>query len=338
MQDCATPPMCFQTPASLPLEAAFDGGRITSDGGVCWLAKADRELGVCEALAGEVPEWRGRSARHPLLCLVRQRVYQIACGYEDQNDADALRSDPLLKLVLGRLPQTGEDLASQPTLSRLENAPGAKDCLRIARALGEVYVRERAKDGQPPRVLLDLDSTDDPTHGEQEGAYYHGYYRQHMYHPLLVFDGHTGRLVTAVLRAGNTHAGHGTVAVLKRVVGRVREAWPGVEVEIRADAGFAVPAVYEWCEKEGVIYTVGLVTNPPGSRRSPSPSSGGRKSVTRPKGGRPGCFPKAPTGLAVGSVLGGWSTRRRRWRRGPTGASWLPTREARLPESFTTGT
>jgi hypothetical protein len=252
----------FQTPAPLDLEAAFDGGRITSDGGLPWLAEADRELGVCEAIAREVPEWRGPSVRHPLETLVRQRVYQLACGYEDQNDADTLRSDPLLKVVLGHRPETDRDLASQPTLSRLENAPGPKDCLRIARALVELYVRERGKDGAPGRILLDLDSTDDPTHGEQEGSRYHGYYGQHMYHPLLVFDGETDQLVSAVLRPGNAHAGRGAVAVLKRVVGRLRREWPGAKVEIRADAGFALPAVYEWCEKEGVGYTIGLVSNP----------------------------------------------------------------------------
>lgn len=145
MQDCATHPLRFGT-APLPLEATFDGGRITSDGGLVWLAEVDRELGVCEAVGEHVPEWRGGlSIRHSLLTLVRQRVYQIAAGYEDQNDADTLRTDPLLKLVLGRLPETGEDLASQPTISRLENAPGGRDCLRIARSLLELYVRERGK-------------------------------------------------------------------------------------------------------------------------------------------------------------------------------------------------
>lgn len=114
----------------------------------------------------------------------------------------------------------------------------------------------------PKRVLLDLDSTDDPTHGDQEGSYYHGYYGQHMYHPLLVFDGEAGQLVTAVLRPGNAHAGRGAVAVLKRAVAKLREAWPGAEIEIRADAGFALPAVYEWCEEEGIGYTVGLISNP----------------------------------------------------------------------------
>lgn len=167
--------------------------------------------------------WLFRAPLGNLATLVRQRVYQIACGYEDQNDANTFRSDPLLKVVLGRRPETDRDLASQPTLSRLENALGPKDCLHIARALVELYVRERGKDGAPGRILLDLDSTDDPTHGEQEGSRYHGYHGQHMYHPLLVFDGDTDQLVTAVLRPGNLHAGRGTVAVLRRIIGRLRE-------------------------------------------------------------------------------------------------------------------
>jgi len=253
----------FET-TPLELEAAFDGGRITSDGGLLWLAQIDRDLGLCEAIAEHVPEWRSnRSVRHSLVTLIRQRVYQIACGYEDQNDADTLRTDPLLKLVLGRLPETDADLASQPTLSRLENAPGAKDCLRMAEALGELYIRERSKVGAPSRILLDFDATDDPAHGEQEGAHYHGYYQEHILHPLLVFDGHTGQLVTALLRYGNTHASRGALSILKRIVRRLREAWgETLHIEIRADAGFAVPEIYDYCEKEGIGYTIGLISNP----------------------------------------------------------------------------
>ncbi len=261
MPDYATPTTHFATRTGLALEVAFDGGRLTSDGGLPWLAEVDAELGLCEALAGQVPEWRRGPVQHSLLTLVRQRVYQIACGYEDQDDADTLRSDPLLKVVCGRLPETGADLASQPTLSRLENAPTAQDCYRMALALGEVYIAQRGKNGVPQHILLDVDSTDDPTHGNQEGSAYHGYYEQHMYHPLLVFDGETGQLITAVLRHGTAHATHGGVAILKRIVGRLRQAWPEVAIELRADAGFATPAVYEYCEAEGIAYTVGLISN-----------------------------------------------------------------------------
>jgi hypothetical protein len=261
VSDCAAQKIRFETPTPLALEAAFDGGRLTSDGGLTWLAQVDRELGVCEAMSEHLPEWRKRRGRHSMLSLLKQRVYQIACGYEDQNDSDFLRSDPLLKPVCGVLPESGEDLASQPTICRMENAVSARACYRIAEALGELYSASRGKDGVPKEILLDFDATDDPTHGDQEQSYYHGYFREHIYHPLLVFDGDTGQLITAVLRAGNTHASRSTVAILRRIVGLLRSTWPDVEVELRADAGFAVPAVYEYCEAEGIAYTIALITN-----------------------------------------------------------------------------
>jgi hypothetical protein len=187
-------------------------------------------------------------------------VFQIACDYEDQNDADALREDPLLKAVCGALPESGQDLASQPTISRMENAATMRSCYRIARVLFELYLTQREKGGTPERVLLDFDSTDDPTHGEQEGSYHHGYFGQHMYHPLLVFDGESGHLLTTLHRAGNTHASNSSVALLKRMVRALRQRWPGVAIEIRADAGFAVPALYDSCEEEGITYTIALIT------------------------------------------------------------------------------
>jgi hypothetical protein len=262
MCESATAPLRFADVGPLPLEVDFLGGRLTSDGGLAWIAAADAALGVTAALAAVIPDWRTRRGRHDLATLVAQRVYQIACGYEDQDDADALRADPLLKHVCGRLPETGADLASQPTLSRLENAITARTCYRLAVALGEVYLRERERDGVPTRILLDLDGTDDPTYGAQEGTAYHGYFRQHQYFPLLVFDGETNQLVTAVLRRGTVHASHGVVAVLKRIVRAVRTRWPGVTLELRADSGFAIPALYEYCDAEGIAYTIGLVPNP----------------------------------------------------------------------------
>ncbi len=137
--DSATPSYAFATPTALPLHAAFDGGRLTSDGGLPWLAEADTALGLCALIAHSVPEWRTRSGTHTLETLVRQRVFQIACGYEDQDDADTLRHDPLLKLVCGRLPDTGAPLASQPTLSRLDNAMNRRACYHLAVALVEFY-------------------------------------------------------------------------------------------------------------------------------------------------------------------------------------------------------
>ncbi len=245
----------------LPLAVDFLGGRLTSDGGWTWIAEADAALGLTAALAAVLPDPRRRRGRHSRLEVLRQRIYQIAAGYEDQDDADTLRRDPLLKLVCGRLPESDPDLASQPTLSRFENACSARDCYRLAEVLGEVYLRERECDGVPTRIVLDLDSTDDPTHGAQEGSAYHGYFRQHMYHPLLVFDGETGQIITAVLRPGTAHAGVGALAILRRLVQRVRARWPGVAIELRADAGFAKPEIYAYCEREQIAYTIGLCRN-----------------------------------------------------------------------------
>jgi hypothetical protein len=252
----------FGTQVGVPLTAAFDAGRLTSDGGLPWVSEADQGLGLCEALAACIPEWRQRVVRHPLTTLVRQRVYQIACGYEDQNDATTLRTDPLLKLVCGRRPVSGEALASQPTFSRLENAVNRHAVEALAETMFDVYIRERGRDGPPAHLLLDLDGTDDPAHGEQEGVRYHGYYRQHMYHPLLVFDGETGQLITAILRPGNAHASRFVVLVLRRLLRRFRAAWPTGTLEIRADSGFAVPRLYRWCEANAVTCTIGLIPNP----------------------------------------------------------------------------
>jgi Transposase DDE domain group 1 len=262
MDQCATPGIRFAPPVDRPVVASFDAGRLTSDGGLAWLREAEDDLAVCASLAAEVPEWRRGKPRHTLRALVTQRVFQIACGYEDQNDATALRRDPLLKLVCGRLPSSDPDLASQPTLSRLENAVTARACYRLAWALGQVYLRARERDGIPTRIVLDLDGTDDPTHGHQEGSAYHGYYDQHQYLPLLIFDGDTDQLITAVLRRGDVHASHGVVAILTRVVRALRARWPEVKIALRADSGCAVPAIYAFCEREDLEYTIGLIPNP----------------------------------------------------------------------------
>jgi hypothetical protein len=244
-----------------PLTVTFDAGHLTSDGGLVWLAQADDHLGLSAAFSGQLRDWRRGPVQHPLRLLVRQRLLQIACGYEDQDDADTLRHDPLLQLVCGRWPEQGPALASQPTLSRLENAVDRRACYRVAQTLLALYLQERERGGVPTHVLLDLDGTDDPTHGTQEGSSYHGYYRQHMYHPLLVFDGATNHLITAVLRPGTAHASHGVVPLLRRLVTALRQRWPAVQIALRADSGFAVPALYDYCEGAHLAYTIGLAPN-----------------------------------------------------------------------------
>jgi hypothetical protein len=253
----------FATRAALALEATFDGGLLTSDGGLPWLVEADRHLGICAAFAACLKDWRRDPSRvrHTLENLIRQRVLQMACGYEDQDDADTLRTDPLFKLACGQLPRSGHDLASQPTLSRLENCVDRHTCRRLAMALVQVYLKQREQDGPPRKILLDCDSTDDPTHGDQEGSAYHGYYRQHMYHPLLIFDGQTGQLISAILRPGTAHASRFIVRILRDLLGLLRARWPALAVELRADSGFASPKLYQFCEREQVAYTIGLATN-----------------------------------------------------------------------------
>jgi hypothetical protein len=158
----------------------------------------------------------------------------------------------------------------------MENAVGSGACYRIAQALFELYVRERGKDGAPKKALLDFDATDDPTYGDQEESYYHGYFEEHIYHPLLVFDGDAGQLITTVLRSGNTHASHGTVAILKRIVALLPRAWPAWQIELRAHAGFAVPALSTSSARP-------RPTSPRGLRNSTSttPSAARRKIGSR---------------------------------------------------------
>ena len=187
-------------------------------------------------------------------------MYLITAGYEDCNDADMLRRrDPAFKASCDRL-LDDPDLASQPTLSRLENSVTAADLYRIAEYFLSLYLR-RTRNRKPKRIILDIDATDDPTHGNQQLTFFHGFYDQHMYHPLLMYDADSGDLVTAVLRPGNKHASHGLVSILQRVIPRIRQALPNVQLIIRADAGMAIPALYEYCEQEGLDYIVGLIRN-----------------------------------------------------------------------------
>jgi hypothetical protein len=152
-------------------------------------------------------------------------------------------------------------LASQPTLSRLDTAADAASCAALADMLLNLYLRERSRHGLPTRLLLDFDSTDDPTHGQQDGSRYHGYYGQHMYHPLLVFDGDTNQLISARLRPGNAHASWEALEELDRIVTALRHGWSDVPIEVWADGGFAVPALYAYCEQHGLDYTIGLIPN-----------------------------------------------------------------------------
>jgi hypothetical protein len=250
----------FGRVSNLDVVADLEGGDITSDAGGLLLKEIDAEAGITETAARCLFEDRASNkTKHTLSDLLRQRVYQIALGYEDQNDADTMRRDPSLKTMTGRKPQSDPDLGSQPTLSRFENKRTRKEVHRLSDALVKLYIRLHP--GPRRTIVLDIDGTDDPTHGQQAFTFFHGFYGHYMYHPLFIFDGENGFPLAALLRRGNAHAGFRSVSLLKRVIKRLKKAYPGVVIILRADAGFALPELYAFCEAEGIYYTIGLITN-----------------------------------------------------------------------------
>lgn len=236
-----------------PIVIDFDAPEISSDGGVLLVRQVDDRLGVTEWFAGALDDRRD-SARvvHDRLEQCRQRIYQIALGYEDCNDSDSLRHDRLLKTVCGRLPEEEPGLSSQPTLSRFENSVDWMAVRRVVRRFEESYVDALPSD--TTEIILDIDATDDETHGAQQLSFFHGYYDHHMYHPLLLFDGESGQLISVELRPGNTHSSRGAAAMLRRVIKRIKDRLPGVRIVVRADSGFCVPRALETIEELNQLY------------------------------------------------------------------------------------
>jgi hypothetical protein len=240
--------------------ADFAGGRITSDAGGLLLREVDQRYLLTEKAARCLHDSReAPKVKHDLLTLVRQRMFAIAQGYEDNNDAATLARDPAMKIMAGKAPDSVGDLASQPTLSRFENMVSTKDLRRLSDWLLELYLKTHP--GPRKVIVLDMDATDDPTHGKQQLSFFHGYYEEHMYHPLLVFDGRTGFPLAAVLRPGNTHASHGALAVLKRLIKKLKQAYPEALILFRADAGFAIPALYRYLERQEIRHVIGFIIN-----------------------------------------------------------------------------
>jgi hypothetical protein len=247
-----------------PITVAFDAPHISSDGGALLLRQIDDRLGLSARLAAVLPDERDpRKVKHDRREQLRQRLYQIALGYADCNDADRLRHDPLLKRVCDRPPHA-QGLSSQPTLSRLENAGDARTLRVLLGEIEEQYVRSFS--AAPAVIVLDLDSTDDPTQGQPQLSFFHKYYDQHMYHPLVIFDGERGQLVSAVLRPGNAHAARGARGVLRRIIHRLKQRFPHVQIVVRGDSAFAVPRVLRMLEEldrglGDIAYVLGLAQN-----------------------------------------------------------------------------
>jgi len=251
-----------------PVVARFDQPHASSDGGAVLLKALDDRLGVTERLAASLTDRRQPGkVQHELIELVRQRVYGIACGYADCNDAARLAEDPIHKLLLGRDPLDGPPLASQATLSRFENAVGRQALYLAGVGLADLVIEhQRARlGGRARRITLDLDPTDDPTHGQQEFSFFNGHYDTWCYLPLVAtvtFNAEpTQYLVAAVLRPGNSPARHGAIPLLRRLLARLRAAFPRTVLRVRLDGGFASPEVFAFLDAQGVEYVVAMASN-----------------------------------------------------------------------------
>lgn len=251
-----------------PLVATFDQAHASSDGGAILLKAADARLGVTAALADCLTDGRMSSrVAHTLRELIAQRTFGIACGYPDANDADRLADDPIQKLLLDRDPITGAALASQPTISRFENSVSRTALYEMGYALaGRVIERHRRRrHGRARRITIDLDPTEDPTHGAQQLSFFNGHYDTWCYLPLLAFVTFNGEreqyLCTALLRPGNAPATRGALAVLCRLVPLLRAAFPKAGLRVRLDGGYASPEVFAYLEDERLEYVVAMAKN-----------------------------------------------------------------------------
>ena len=267
--DNTTQCLLFPEIFSKPLVARFDQLQSSSDGGAFLLKAADRRYGLTEALAGCLRDSRqAGKVDHSLHELLAQRVFAIACGYPDANDSARLASDPMHKMLLDRDPLAGRDLASQPTLSRFENAVGPKELYAMAEVLALRVIERHAERlrGRIRRVTIDLDPTEDPTHGAQQLSFFNGHYDSWCYLPVMGFlsfnDEPEQYLCTAVLRPGNVTAAFGAVGILRRLLLMVRYFLPRVRIRVRLDGGFAHPAVLALLDQEpNLEYVVGMAKN-----------------------------------------------------------------------------
>jgi len=247
-----------------PVDLTFDAPEISSDGGLTLLRQADEQLGLSESLVKAVPDGRQQAkVQHTRLEQLRQRVYQLAMGYEDCLDADRLREDRLLKTVCDRLPED-DPLSSQPTLSLFENAVDLPSVFQMLFVLEYQWIRGLEEEREV--VVLDVDSSAFEAHGQQELIAYDGYRDEHMYHPLLVFDAKDGQLVTAILRAGDVGDSRGAPEYLEELIGRIKALRPDVDVVLRGDANFAKPRQYQTIEQideicGGADYLLGIARN-----------------------------------------------------------------------------
>jgi hypothetical protein len=259
--------LVFSSVSGKKVTAVFDDHRVTSDAGVLALREIEQRIRLLDALTDAIVDSRHSSyVRHKVWEILAQRVFQIALGYDDANDCDALKGDPALKIAAERHPVDDPDLASQPTISRLENQVTRTDLLRIAYALCDHFIASYKR--RPRGIVLDMDCTTDVVHGGQQLRLFNAHENEYCFKPFHVYEGLSGKLITAVLRPGKTPAPGEVMAVLKRVVRRLKEAWPKTRFLFRGDSHFAKPEVLDWLESQGIFYVVGVAKNPVLEKRS----------------------------------------------------------------------
>jgi len=268
MTQSTTQPVLFGTHFHRPVTVAFDQPDSSSDGGAVLLKAVDKNLSLTERLEKTIRDSRQPGkVIHRNLDLLRQRIYGIAAGYPDCNDADSLAKDPIHKLLLDRDPMDGQDLGSQPTLSRFENSVTSKDLFAMAESLADIVVEHHAcrLKNRARRITIDLDPTDDPTHGAQQLSFFNAHYHCFCYLPMIgtmQFNSENEKyLFAAVLRPGNAHSSRGAIGILSRIIPRVRAAFPKARIRVRLDGGFGSPDILDYLDDEGVEYIVGYASN-----------------------------------------------------------------------------
>jgi hypothetical protein len=255
----AVPLIAFDFLPSRPVEIEVSPAPLSSDAGLLPVRQLDQQVQLTRQFADALHDRRDPAlTRQSLLSMVRQRIYGILADYEDQNDHDTLRSDPVFKLIADRLPD-GPDLASQPTLSRFENAVSIPDLWRLRDVLVDLFLQ--AFDAPPGHLTLDIDAFDDPAHGQQQLIMFHGYYEQYQYLPIVVTCAENDMVLLVGLRHGTCHAALGADEDLRYLTARLRAAWPDVHIHIRGDSGLGVPRMYDVCRELRLSYTFGIGMN-----------------------------------------------------------------------------
>ena len=239
----------------------FDGGIVTSDAGLLLLRETERSVGIIDRLSRCIIDKRDRRyIDHTARELMAQRTFQIACGYEDADDSDSLRHDPVLKMACGRTPLSGEALGSQPTMSRLENTISRTTLYRMGMAFVDNFLDSYRR--APDKIIVDVDDTDDPTHGAQQMSLFNAYYDEYCYMPLHIYEGYSGKLICTVLRPGKRPNGIEIAAILKRVMKRIRKRWPKVRMVLRGDSHFSGPEIFDLCHSmRRTHFVLGLSNN-----------------------------------------------------------------------------